>query len=51
MSEFNPDDYVLVVVHPFGDFQRGDRIEDPAKVAEVLAGENARDVHKVAKQA
>lgn len=39
--------FILVVVHPFGDYQRGDRITDPAKIAEVLAGENAGNCHKV----
>ena len=39
--------FVLVVVHPFGDYQRGDRISDPTKIAEVLAGENAGNCHKV----
>lgn len=40
--------FVLVVVHPFGDYQRGDRITDPAKIEEVLAGENAGHCNKVA---
>lgn len=40
--------FVLVVVQPFGDYQRGDRITDPAKIAEVLAGENASHCNKVA---
>lgn len=40
--------YVLVVVQPFGDYQRGDKITDAAKIAEVLAGENAHHCHKVA---
>lgn len=39
--------FVLVVVQPFGDYQRGHRITDPAKIAEVLAGENADCCHKV----
>lgn len=34
-------DYVLVVIHPFADYQRGDRITDPAQIAAVMAGENA----------
>lgn len=40
--------FILVVVHPFADYQRGDRITDPAKIAEVLAGENASHCNKVA---
>lgn len=40
--------YHLVVVLPFGDYQRGDRITDAGKVAEILAGENAHHCHKVA---
>lgn len=39
--------FVLVVVQPFGDYQRGDRITDPAKIADVLASENAGCCHKV----
>jgi hypothetical protein len=31
----------LTVIHAFGDYRRGDRITDPARIAEVLAGENA----------
>ncbi len=40
--------FVLVVVHPFGDYQRGDRIADPAEVDAVLASENAHHCNKVA---
>lgn len=40
--------FVLVVVHPFGDYRRGDRIADAAAVAAVLASENAQSCHKVA---
>lgn len=40
--------FVLVVVHPFADYKRGDRIEDPAVIASVLAGENAHHCNKVA---
>ena len=32
---------VLTVIHPFGDYKRGDKITDPEKINEVLEGENA----------
>ncbi|MCP1119634.1 hypothetical protein [Robbsia andropogonis] len=41
--------FVLVVKQPFGDYSRGDAISDASVVAEVLAGENAKHVNKVAK--
>lgn len=41
-------DFHLVVIHPFGDYQRGDRITDPAIIAAVMEGENAHHCHKVA---
>lgn len=41
---------VLVVIHPFGDYQRGDRIEDEAEIATVLGGENAHCVNKTHQQ-
>lgn len=37
----------LVVIHPFGDYQRGDRITDAAAIAAVLAGENAHHCNKI----
>jgi hypothetical protein len=40
--------YILVVVQPFGDYQRGDKITDQATIDKVLAGENAHHCHKVA---
>ncbi|HEP6426892.1 TPA: hypothetical protein VDB83_001163 [Burkholderia cenocepacia] len=40
--------FVLVVIHPFGDRQRGDRIETPDEIAEILAGENAHFCNRVA---
>ncbi len=40
--------FVLVVIHPFGDYQRGDRISDPDKIAEVMESENAHHCHKAA---
>ena len=39
--------YTLVVAHAFGDYERGEAITDPAEIAEVMAGEYARHVHKV----
>lgn len=41
-------DFVLVVVHPFGDYERGARIESADDIAKVLAGENAGHVVRVA---
>jgi hypothetical protein len=41
--------YNLVVVDAFNDYRRGDLIEDPAKVSEVLASEHVDKVRKVAK--
>lgn len=43
-------DYVLVVIHPFGDFQRGDRITEPALIASIMAGENAHHCVKTPNQ-
>lgn len=37
----------LTVIHPFGDYRRGDQITDPAEIAAVLAGENAAHVNRV----
>lgn len=39
--------YHLVVVIPFGDYQRGDRITDAAKIAEIIASENANNCNTV----
>lgn len=39
-------DFILVVIHPFGDYQRGDRITDPLKIEEILSGENAANCNK-----
>jgi hypothetical protein len=43
-------DFTLVVIHPFGDYERGARIDDAAAVDAVLNGENASHVVKVAAQ-
>ncbi len=40
--------FVLIVVHPFGDYQRGDRIADPAAIDAVLQSENAHHCNKIA---
>jgi hypothetical protein len=39
-------EYRLVVVHPFGDYRRGDEITDFATANAVLTGENKHHVHK-----
>ena len=38
----------LIALQDFGDYKVGDRITDPAVVAEILAGEQQRFVVKVA---
>ena len=38
----------LVVINPFADYQRGDRISDQSVVATVLASNNASNVVPVA---
>lgn len=43
-------DHHLVVVHPFGDYRRGDAITAPAEIAAVLAGENAHHCRKIIPQ-
>lgn len=43
-----PTGIALVVVHPFGDHQKGDHITDPALIAEILDSEHAASVVKVA---
>lgn len=48
MAQSAPD-YVLVVIHPFGDYPRGAKITDQKEIATVLAGENARNCNKTAK--
>jgi hypothetical protein len=40
----------LVVIHPFGDYERGMEITDDKTIASVLDGENASFVNKVAAQ-
>ena len=37
----------LIVIHPFGDYRRGDQISDAEAVAAVLAGDNAHHVNRV----
>lgn len=40
-------DFHLVVVHPFGDYARGDKVTDAAEIAALLAGENSRSLTRV----
>ena len=40
--------FYLVVVLPFGDYQRGERITDKVTIDKVLASENAHHCNKVA---
>jgi len=40
----------LVVIHPFGEHAKGAVVSDAADVADILAGENARHVNKIAAQ-
>ena len=39
-------DFVLVVIHPFADYQKGQRIEQAEDIAAVLGGECAHCVVK-----
>lgn len=43
-------DHHLVVVHPFGEYRRGDAIADADEIATVLAGENAHHCRKILPQ-
>jgi hypothetical protein len=40
--------FVLVVVHPFAGYQRGDRISEPAAIDAVLSSENAHHCNRIA---
>lgn len=44
------DNFHLVVIHDFGDYTRGTRIEDADEIARILASENAQHCNKVAAQ-
>lgn len=35
---------MLTVTNPFGNYQKGDQITDPAEIKKILAGENAGHV-------
>jgi len=35
----------FVVIHPFGDYKRGDAITDPREIDAVMDGENAHHGH------
>lgn len=37
----------LVVIHPFGDYKRGDRITEADEIEAIKASENAHHLHKV----
>lgn len=39
--------FALVVIQPFGDYQRGDKITDAKVIDAVLNSENVDSVHKV----
>ena len=39
--------FALVVIQPFGDYQRGDKITDTKAIDAILNSENVNDVHKV----
>ena len=41
----------LVVIAPFGDYQRGDKVTDAYTIEAILSGENVDNVHKVNKGA
>jgi hypothetical protein len=43
-------DFMLVVVHPFGEYRRGDPISDAGEIQAVMASENKHHVHRVAPQ-
>jgi hypothetical protein len=38
----------LTVIHPFGDYVRGDKIRDEEKIAAVLEGENKHHIVRTA---
>ena len=40
-------EYHFTVVHPFGDYKRGDLIDDPDDIAQIHAGDNRHHCHKV----
>ncbi len=40
-------DFYLVVIHPFGDYRRGDPISDATEIASVMDGDNRHHTHKV----
>lgn len=43
-------DFTLIVIHPFGDYKRGDPITDPTSIDAVLASENAAHCRKTLPQ-
>jgi hypothetical protein len=43
-------EFTLVVIHPFGDYRRGDAVTDAAEIESVIQSENAHHCHKVLPQ-
>lgn len=43
-------DHHFTVIHPFGDYRRGDLITNPAEIDSIMAGENAHHCRKVTPQ-
>jgi hypothetical protein len=39
--------YCLIVIRPFGDYRRGDRITDQEEMDEILNSHYARHIHKL----
>jgi hypothetical protein len=40
-------DFYLVVIHPFGDYRRGDPISDAGEIAAVMEGDCRHHCHKI----
>lgn len=41
-------DYALVVIHPFGDYQRGQKVTDADEIDAINASDNRHHCNKVA---
>ena len=41
-------DYALVVIHPFGDYQRGQKVTDADEIDSINASDNRHHCNKVA---
>lgn len=46
-TNFEQPEHHLVVIHPFGDYKRGDIITEAAEIDTVKSEENAHHCHKV----